>query len=117
MQKGKGLYPGCLAMIVGLPEGAPDNGNTVICVRQINQLDWIPGEPYRAATSGWLVHSEGRPLTIEIRDGLGGKLTSNKKAQETVVPSKHLLPLGGPDLAIDTDTAKPKEAPTQEDVY
>lgn len=113
MEKGKGLYPGCLAMIVGLSE-CPHNGWTVTCVQKIEALEWVPGEPYRAAISGWLVHSE-EPITSQLRDPVTGHSRMELRSHTAVLSARNLLPLGGPDLVFWEN--EKKGAPKKEDVY
>lgn len=113
MEKGKGLYPGCLAMTVGLSE-CPHNGWTVTCVQKIEALAWVPGEPYRAAISGWLVHSE-ELITSELRDPVTCRPMGELRSHTAVFPARNLLPLGGPGIV--TDETKEKEVPKKEDVY
>lgn len=115
MDKGKGLYPGCLAQVVNCIQTPENNGAVVRVVRYVRPGDITPmGE---AAQYGWGVHTEGRVLVGYRYYRSTGKVAMRFETNERPFAAKCLLPLGGPELVVDTDTAKPKEVPTKEDVF
>jgi hypothetical protein len=110
--KGKPIEPGCLAMVV--PGGAfSDNDGLVVRV-----LHWVerghqdPSARLIVSASCWMVQTMSRPMKIVSVEG------NTLWVQRRGYTPRRLIRIDGdPDLAVDTDTAKPKEAPTKEDVF
>jgi len=113
--KGKGLYPGCLAMIVGAEP--PENNRLVVTCVALVGAGAVLSPVVRAASSGWHIHNEEGRIKAFIFRSVGGEKYMELYVKDAAIEAKYLLPLGGPDLAVDTDTAKPKEVPTKEDVF
>lgn len=124
--KGKGLYPGCLAMIVGSTQDPKNNGR-VVTVERRAAADELPKEMIRrphffpspstdffTAERWWVsVGADEPPLTYTTMH-IDGRPYREYKVRARSYRKKYLLPLGGPDMTI--DETKEKEQP-KEDVF